>query len=132
MKKLISGCLAYVLVTFIVQALSHFVVFKSHFDSISFARQEPMFLPGVLTMILQGLVLTHLFVHYNKDRSRATGLRFGLLAGAFLVSYQAFVEPAKYAAPSYSEWMLVELCAGFVQFSLFGLILGRIFPPSNQ
>ena len=53
-------------------------------------------------------------------------LLFAWGAGVFLVSYLALVEPAKYAVPSVGAWLAVEAGAGFVQFTLFGLLLAAI------
>ncbi|MCF8247709.1 MAG: hypothetical protein K9J37_21725 [Saprospiraceae bacterium] len=128
MKKTILGTAAYVAASFIVQATSHFALFKSHFDGIDFARKEPIMLPGVLVMLVQGIVLTYLYQFFHKqEKPLLRGWQFGMLVGLFLVSYIAIVEPSKYAVPSYSEWVGVESLAGLVQFSLFGLALGWIF-----
>jgi len=36
-------------------------------------------------------------------------------------------EPAKYPVPSVASWMTVELLAGLVQFSAFGVLLGFVY-----
>jgi len=46
------------------------------------------------------------------------------LFGAFLVSYIALAEAAKYSVPNVGSWIAVETGVGFVQFSLAGLLLG--------
>ncbi len=51
-------------------------------------------------------------------------VRFSWLVGAFIVSYIALAEPAKYYVPSIPLWIAVEGGVGFVQFTLAGLLLG--------
>jgi len=126
-KTIILGMLAFVFVSFLVQALSHFVINKEHFAAIDFMRKEPIMAFGVTTMFIQGIILTYIYLLISKKgNSIAFGLKYGLLMGAFLVSYIALVEPSKYAAPSITSWILVEGISGLVQFSLFGLLLGII------
>jgi hypothetical protein len=52
---------------------------------------------------------------------------FSWLVGGALVSYIALAEPAKYPVPSVASWMTVELLAGLVQFSAFGVLLGFVY-----
>jgi len=126
-KTIILGMLAFVFVSFLVQALSHFVINKEHFAAIDFMRKEPIMAFGVTTMFIQGIILTYIYLLISKKgNSIAFALKYGLLMGAFLVSYIALVEPSKYAAPSITSWILVEGISGLVQFSLFGLLLGII------
>jgi hypothetical protein len=39
------------------------------------------------------------------------------------VSYIALAEPAKYAVPNVATWVMVEVVAGAVQYTLVGLAL---------
>jgi len=43
------------------------------------------------------------------------------------VSYEALAEAAKYSVPSVTSWIAVEVAAGFVQFTLFGALLGWVY-----
>jgi len=125
MKKMVLGTTAYVLVSFIVQAASHFAINQSHYASIPFIRQEPILWMGVLTLVIQGAILSHLYTYYAKgDSTIKKGWMFGLMAGLILLLYIALVEPSKYEVPSVSSWIVVEGIAGFVQFSVFGIFLG--------
>lgn len=47
--------------------------------------------------------------------------------GAFLVSYIALDEVAKYMVPSTASWIAVELGAGLIQYTVFGLLLGLVY-----
>jgi len=127
MKKIALGTLSFVIVTFLVQASSHFVINQDHYAAIHFMRPEPIMWLGIGTMLIQGLVLSHLFQSYQTGQDfLKRGWSFGILTGLVLISYIALVEPSKYLAPSINSWILVEGLAGLVQFSLFGIILGII------
>jgi len=123
-KKHFLAVLGYIVATFVTQALSHFVLFKAHYASVSWIKPEPIFALGFASMIIQGLVLSLLY-----DQSRlASGRILGALViswslGAFLVSYIALAEAAKYAVPAVPEWIGVEILAGAVQFTIAGLLL---------
>ena len=128
MKYIISGTTLFILVSFAAQYISHFVINSEHYGSIPFMREEPIFILGFLTMIMQGMVLSHLFNIYSKNEfTFKKGLFFGLLLSAFFVSYPALVEPAKYQVPSISSWILVEATVGIIQFSLYGVLLAILF-----
>ncbi len=123
-QNLIIGPASYLAASFFVQALSHFVINAEHYASISFMRDEPLML-GLLTMLIQGVVLTVLYLKWaNTHFNLKQGLKFSLLVGAFFVSYLALVEPDKYAVVNVPEWIIVEGIAGLVQFTIFGALLG--------
>jgi hypothetical protein len=116
---------AYVLATFGVQALSHFVVNTDHYAAITWLRDQPIFPLGVLSMLIQGFVLSVLHSRTTGTRgSLGHALTFAWLAGAYLVSYPALAEPAKYAVPATGSWIGVEAVAGFAQFTIYGILLG--------
>jgi len=118
---------AYVVVTLAVQAASHFSIHAAHYAAVAFMRPQAIAALGILAAVLQGVVLAYL-----APRLRLPGppviqaLIFAWATGVFLVSYLALVEPAKYAVPSAQGWLAVELSSGFVQFTLFGLVLAAI------
>ena len=134
-RSVVLGTLAFVVASFLVQALSHFVVNSSHYAAIPFMRAEPILPLGVFTMILQGAVLSYLFPLLRRGDNRSTStvgsaLRFSWIMGLFLGSYIALVEPSKYVAPSVATWIGVEASATLLQFTLFGLLLAWVHRPA--
>ena len=134
MKRITLGTLGFVAITFLVQALSHFVVNVNHYAGIGFLRSEPVMVLGILTMIIQGFILSYLYPFYRPSGYNPIlrGWTYGMLLGLFLVSYIALVEPSKYNSPSIPNWIMVEGLAGLVQFSLFGIILGALNRSHHQ
>lgn len=123
-----AGTAAFVVASFVVQAVSHFAVAADHFASVPFMRAEPIMAMGVGTMLVQGLLLTWVFSRLGRAETLTRdALSFALAMGAFLGMYIAVVEPAKYAVPSIGNWMAVEGLAAAVQFGLFGLGLRLAF-----
>lgn len=121
----ILSVMAFMLVTFAAQGVSHFVINADHFASIGFLRAEPIMAMGFAVMIIQGAVLSFSLQIWKGDAVQIKeGLLISLIFGAFLVSYIALAEPAKYAVPSITDWLRIELIVGFLQFGIFGLVLG--------
>jgi hypothetical protein len=117
----------YFLATFATQATSHFAINAEHYEALAYLRKDPIFPLGILSMLIQGSVLSYLYSRtIERGGSFGQSLTFSWLAGAILVSYIALGEPAKYTVPSIASWIAVELAAGFVQFTLFGLVLGFV------
>ncbi|MBL1420732.1 MAG: hypothetical protein COC24_009515 [Alphaproteobacteria bacterium] len=126
MTKHFLSVLAFVVVSFAVQGVSHFVINVEHFASIGFARPEPIIALGVLVMLIEGIILTLALQAYKPSATIKDGLMLSLAFGIFLASYIALVEPSKYAVPSIINWIKIEATASLVQFVAFGLILGYI------
>lgn len=114
-----------------IQGTSHFMLFASHFESISFSRSEPIMILGMLVMLVQGVVLSVGYFKHIKNE-KLSGFKFGILTGLFFVPYIALVEPSKYEVPSVLNWFMVEAFVGMVQFGTFGVILGLIHKQSSK
>ena len=118
---------AYVVTTFAVQGTSHFAINAEHFAAIPIMRAEPMIPLGITSMIIQGLIFAWLYPVFAAGASTVRkGIAFSWFLGGFLASYIVLGEVGKYAIPSVSGWIGVELSAAFVQFTLFGIGLGLI------
>jgi hypothetical protein len=119
--------LAYVLTTFGVQGASHFAINANHYAAVSFMRSEPVIPMGIAAMLIQGLLFGVLFDAYRRGPVRVwDGVLFSWAIGAFLTSYVVLGEAGKYAVPSISSWVGVETSVAFVQFTVFGALLGLI------
>ena len=128
MIKHVSTVVAYLVATFATQALSHFVLNVEHYAAVTFMRAEPIFAFGVASMVIQGTILSYLYSRMAAPRrSIGHAVGFSWLVGGVLVSYIALAEPAKYVVPDVASWIAVELLAGFVQFTAFGVLLGFVY-----
>lgn len=123
---------AYVVTTFAVQGTSHFAINADHFAAIPIMRADPMISLGIAAMVIQGLIFAWLYpVYANGESTFRKAIGFSWLIGGFLASYIVLGEVGKYAIPSVSGWIGVELSAAFVQYTLFGLSLGLIHRASS-
>lgn len=127
MKKHVLALLAYVVATFATQAVSHFGVNAAHYAAVTYIRAQPIFALGVLAMLIQGSIIAYAYAQVPEaGRSVGHAVLFAWLLGGILVSYEALAEAAKYSVPSVASWIAVEVAAGFVQFTLYGVLLGWV------
>ena len=125
MKRHVFAVLGYLVATFATQALSHFLIFASHYAQVGYMKTEPIFALGLSSMLVQGAILSFVYTHSRFiDQGIKGAVRCAWLFGAFLVSYIALAEAAKYSVPDVGSWIAVEAGVGFIQFSLAGLLLG--------
>lgn len=125
--KHILSVLAFMIVSFSVQGVSHFLINKKHYASIEHMRSDQIIPLGLLVMVIQGILLTTALSAWKGSHALVMdGLVVSMVFGLFLGSYIALVEPAKYAVPSVSQWISVEASASTIQFVAFGLLLGFI------
>ena len=124
MKRHALAVLGYLVATFATQALSHFLIFASHYAQVGYMK-EPIFPLGLSSMLVQGTILSFVYTQSRFiDQGIKGAVQCAWLFGAFLVSYIALAEAAKYSVPSVGSWIAVEAGVGSVQFSLAGLLLG--------
>lgn len=118
--------LAYVIVTFAVQGASHFLINADHYAGISIMRPEPILPLGMATMVIQGLLFALLYPAFSRSGTIREAVVFSWAVGAFLASYIVLGEAGKYAVPEIGPWIVVEVSAAAVQYTVFGLLLGLI------
>ena len=128
MRKHLLAVLAYVVATFATQAVSHFGVNAAHYAAVTFVRAQPIFALGVLAMLIEGSIMAYLYAQVpGAGRSIGHAVVFAWLVGGIVVSYPALAEAGKYSVPSVASWIAVEVAAGFVQFTLYGALLGWVY-----
>lgn len=128
MKRPILTVLAFMVVSFGVQGISHFVINADHFATITFMRPDPVLPMGFAAMIIEALIFSFVMSRLWPDgATMRQALVVSACFGGFLASYIVLAEPAKYAAPSIPAWVVVESIASFVQFAVFGVLLGLIY-----
>jgi hypothetical protein len=129
MKNYWLAVLAYVVCTFLIAAPWHLVLFKSVYDELAiFTRQEPLILLGLISMLMQGLVLSYLYPLFAQGRhSVKTGASFGLLMGVLLASSAVFAEAGKQNVTSLPTWLTLESVYYLFQFSIVGVVIGLIY-----
>ncbi len=126
-KKLILGTTAYAVCTFSLAVGWHVLLFQERYESFGYFEGEPDFLLGLLTIVLQGILLSALFPRLKAEgTSFRQGMRFALMTGAFFWTCHVLAFVAKQQVPGVAAFIGMETVYLLLQFGLFGLIIGII------
>lgn len=128
MKKIVLGTLAYAVVTMLIAAPWHFVLFKDLYHSFGiYNRVDPIVPLGFLSMIVQGSVMAFIYPRYYKGGSHyKEAIQFSLLMGIFLYSISTIANAAKIEVSPMSTWLGIQAVFHLVQFAASGLALGFV------
>jgi len=128
-KKFVLAVIAYIVVTFAVAASWHLLFFKDLYDQLAiFTRKEPLIPLGVVSIIMQALVLAYLYpLLYRGGSPVKQGLKFGLLTGVLMASIAVFAEAGKQNVSSLTTWLVFETAYYLLQFGALGVIIGLIY-----
>ncbi len=127
-KKVILGAAAYTICTFSLAVSWHVLLFEERYESFGYFEGEPNFLVGLLTIVLQGILLSILFPMLRVEGSSFhRGLKFVLIVGSFFWTSHVLAFVAKQKVPEVSAFIWMETVYLLLQFGLFGLILGFIY-----
>ena len=126
-RKLILGAAAYTICTFSLAVGWHVVLFEERYASFGYFDGQPNLLVGLLTVVLQGVLLSMLFPMLRVEGSSFhRGLKFVLIVGAFFWTSHVLSFIARQEVPEVSAFIWMETVYLALQFGLFGLILGVI------
>ncbi len=126
-RKLILGTAAYTICTFFLAVVWHVFLFKERYESFGYFEGEPDFLLGLLSIVLQGVLLCALFPMLKPGRSSfLRGFKFALITGAFFWTSHVLAFVAKQQVAGASAFVLMETLYLVLQFGAFGLCIGFI------
>ncbi len=128
-RKFLLATLGYIVVTFIIAAAWHLVLFKDLYDQLGiFSRKEPLIHLGLISMMMQGFVLAYIFpILRTNETVIKRGLKFGILIGILMASSAVFAEAGKQQVSSLSTWLLLESTYYVIQFAIVGTVIGLIY-----
>jgi len=128
-KKFVSATLGYVVITMILGMSWHFIFFKDLYHRLGiYNRAEPIIPLGLLSMLIQGLILSYLYPFFQVGaRPIPRGIAFSLIMGLFLFSVTTLANAAKISVSSMSTWLLVQSAFHLIQFILAGILLGLVY-----
>ena len=134
MRKHVVATLAYTFVSFALAAPWHLMIFKDLYDSFGiYSRPEPIIPLGVLSMLVQGAVLSALYARWRRGGSPVSeGIQFGLLTGAFLFSVSTLANAAKMNVHGLPTFMGLQVAFHLLQFTGAGLAIGLVFGRSDS
>ena len=127
-KQIILGTLAYTLVTFPLAIVWHVVLFKDQYQSFSYIEGEPNFLLGLLTILLQGVILSYLYPYVLfKGKGVVRGLKYSLFIGVFFWTSHVLAFVAKQDMTNTLLFITMESVYLFLQFGIYGVLIGIIY-----
>lgn len=127
-KQITLGTLAYTVVTFPLAVIWHVIVFKEQYQSFSYIEGEPNFLLGLVTIIIQGIILSFLYPFVSfQGKSVVRGLKYSLLIGLFFWTSHVLAFMAKQNVSNSMLFISMESFYLLLQFGMFGVLIGFIY-----
>ncbi len=129
MKKMIYATLAYAIVTMLIAAPWHFVLFKDLYHSFGiYNRLDPIVPLGFLSMLIQGIVMAYMYPRFYKGGSHyKEAMQFSLLMGVFLYSVSTIANAAKIEVSPMITWFGLQAGFHLIQFIACGFALGFVY-----
>lgn len=117
----------YLVLTFPIAAVWHLGLFPQSMSGPAF-RTPPLFAAGMLSTLLQAIVVAYLFPRLHRGGSPLReGLRFALIMGTFIASYGVLAEVGKFAISDVGSWVLMEGAFFVVQWIVIGVAIGLVY-----
>ena len=127
-KRIALGTAAYTAVTFPIAVLWHVGLFKSLYQSFGYFSGEPSFVLGLLTILMQGFILSALYPLVRlSGRPIARGLKYSAIVGGFFWTSHVLAFVAKQALNDAPVFIAMETGYLAVQFGVFGVLIGLIY-----
>ena len=127
-KNIILGTVAYTVGTFFLAVVWHVGLFEEEYHSFGYFEGEPNFAIGLLTIFIQGVILSALFPRVRlQGNSLYRGLKFSLLVGTFFWTSHVLAFVAKQSVENVSMFTAMETIYLVLQFGLFGILIGAIY-----
>lgn len=124
-----GAVLGYALVTLILGMVWHFVLFQDLYHRLGMYNRETPVIPlGVLSMVIQGVVLAYLYPFFDKGGHPVKqGIAYGLIMGLYLYSVSTLANAAKIMVAPLSTWLGIQALFHAVQFVLAGALIGLAY-----
>jgi hypothetical protein len=121
------GVAAYVLPTFPLGYVWHLVVFAPQYDALQIYRPDVIIPFGLLSMLVQGAILSWLYPKIMRAGPEAPwlrdGLMFGLIVGLFAWSLSTIAVAAKNVMTSVPLYLALETGFTFAQYVIVGPLM---------
>ena len=133
-KKIILATISYVVLTMAVAFPWHMIWFHDlYLEMGAYTRLEPIIPLGMLSMLVQGVVIAYLYPFYYRDGNPIIqGIKFSLIMGSVVYSVLGFAMAAKIDINPISTFLLYSLMFQFIQYVLTGAALGFIYGRVRQ
>jgi hypothetical protein len=129
-RRALLAFFGYLIVTCALGFVWHLVLFEGLYRKLEIYSRldDPIFALGLLSMAIQGVVLTALYPRFQAGGPPLwEGLRFGLWMGLFFGSGSVVAEVAKQRVTSLPLWFALAGTFTLIHFTIVGLLFGAIY-----
>jgi len=128
LRSTLLGTIAYTLATFPLAVVWHVLLFEDEYHAFGYFEGEPSFSLGLLTIIIQGGVLSFLYPYVKfTGEGVIRGLKFSYLMGLFFWSSHVLAFVAKQVVDSSFSFVLMESFYLLLQFGIYGVLIGKVY-----
>jgi len=132
LKNVVLGTIAYTIGTFTLAVIWHILMFEDQYRAFGFIENEPNFVIGFVTILIQGVFLSIFFPLFKiGGRGVIRGLKFSLLIGAFFWTSHVLAFVAKQDVQYIMMFIAMETIYLALQFGLFGVLIALIYRASD-
>ena len=133
-KKLILATISFVALSLPIAMIWHMVLFHEQYAAFgAFTRAEPIVPLGMLSMVMQGVVIAYLYPFYNRGGNPIKqGVKFSLLMGVMIYTMMGFSAAAKTVIEPVPEFLIYVTAYCLIQFTITGSALGLIYGRTSQ
>ncbi len=128
-KKFVLATISMPIVTLLIAAPWHFVLFKDLYHSFGiYNRVEPIVPLGFLSMFVQAAIMAFIYPRYTQNTSSyKEAITFSLLMGIFLYSVSTIANAAKIEVSPMGTWLAIQAVFHLLQFLAIGTVLSFIY-----
>lgn len=133
LKRIAMGTAAYTVVTFPLAILWHIGLFETQYRNFGYFEEEPSFLLGLLTILIQGGILSTLYPRVRLPGSDLIrGMKFALIIGTFFWTSHVLAFVAKQAVRDAYQFVMMETAYLVLQFGIFGILISLVYAGKQQ
>lgn len=128
MNKFVLTVAAYVVLSMCVAVPWHLIWFKDLYHQMgAIGRENPIIALGMLSMLMQGIVIAYLYPKLQENRSPIVeGVRINFILGALVYSVMGPATVAKYQIEPVATFLLYHTAFQSIQFAVTGAAIGLI------
>jgi len=128
-KKLILATIAYVVLSMAIALPWHLFWFHDLYEKMgAFTREEPIVALGLLTMVIQGMVIAYLYPFWHRGgHPIIQGIKFTFIAGLLIYTTMGPAMAAKIKIEPIMTFLIYHSGFQSIQFVLTGAALGLIY-----
>ena len=128
-KKIATGTLCYLLITFPLAYVWHLVFFKQTYQDLGyFTREEPIVAFGFGAILLQGILLSLIYPFLCQGLCITRGtIKFVAVMGGYHWTMHVLAAAAKHKIEPLSLWFSLETSYLLIQFIAGGICLSLIY-----